>query len=468
MLTNRNRRIQLIFVISAIVLLFLSVLSYVRMTHLLDTFEQLNQTTVVKLQLESILSTIDEADSEAYGFALTADSAFVERKNRSTFRLGQQIETLQQLIQHNYSQSLNFERLQRLVDERLAYIDSRNVNQPTTESWLYGRTVTMDLRNHVSRMMAEETMQQKVKRQDLTAQTFLTPMVTIFLTLCALMILVVSYFMVFRELRNSNGLQKQLEKSRMNLLETNNSLLEKNASLARMNKELESFTYISSHDLQEPLRKIQTFISRIFDMDYDVLSESGRSYLRRTQSSAKRMQLLIQDLLSYSRLKQDVYPIENTDLHSIMIDVRNQLNEEIQESGAEIVLSGIGEIPAIKSQLRQLLVNLVSNAIKFRKPDIVPHIQIDVSLVDSTSLTFADPPQGRYHKISVSDNGIGFDMQYKARIFEVFQRLHTKDEYSGTGIGLAIVKKIVENHQGYFTAESVLNEGAVFEIYLPA
>src|SRR5690606_38518333 len=237
---------------------------------------------------------------------------------------------------------------------------------------------------------------------------------------------------------------------------------------ARMNKELESFTYISSHDLQEPLRKIQTFISRIFDMDYDELSESGRSYLRRTQSSAKRMQLLIQDLLSYSRLKQDVYPIENTDLHSIMIDVRNQLNEEIQESGAEIVLSGIGEIPAIKSQLRQLLVNLVSNAIKFRKPDIVPHIQIDVSLVDSTSLTFADPPQGRYHKISVSDNGIGFDMQYKARIFEVFQRLHTKDVYSGTGIGLAIVKKIVENHQGYFTAESVLNEGAVFEIYLPA
>ncbi len=468
MLTNRNRRIQLIFVISAIVLLFLSVLSYARMTHLLETFEQVNHTTVVKLQLESILSTIDEADSEAYGFDLTKDSSFVERKNRSTFRLGQQLETLRHLIRTDYSQTMNFERLQRLVDERLAFIDSRNAEQPTTERWLYGRTVTMDLRNHVSRMMAEETMQQKVKRQDLTAQTFLTPMVTIFLTLCALMILVASYFMVFRELRNSNGLQKQLEKSRMNLLETNNSLLEKNASLASMNKELESFTYISSHDLQEPLRKIQTFISRIFDVDYDALSESGRGYLRRTQSSAKRMQLLIQDLLSYSRIKQDVYPAENTELPVLMIAVRDQLNEEIHESGAQIVLSGLGEIRVITSQFRQLLVNLVSNALKFRKPGVVPQIQIDVCRVASTSLPFADVPEGFYNKISVRDNGIGFDMQYKARIFEVFQRLHTKDEYSGTGIGLAIVKKIVENHSGYLTVDSAPNQGATFDIYIPA
>lgn len=468
MTSNRNRRIKLIFMISAIVLLFLSVLSYMRMTALLDTFEQVNQTTLVKLELESILSTIDEADTEARGYELTKDLSFVERKNRSLFKLTEQLKALEELVRGSYSQTRNLERLNKLIDERLAFIESRDVKNLTTETWLYGRSMTNDLRAHISRMMAEENMQNKVKRDHLSAQTFLTPLVTVFLTLFALLILVVSYFMVFRELRTSKGLQDQLEKSRVNLLETNNSLLEKNASLARMNIELESFTYISSHDLQEPLRKIQTFISRIFDVDYDALSESGRGYLRRTQSSAKRMQLLIQDLLSYSRLKQEEYPAETTDLKAILIDIKDQLTEEIQESGATITLSGIAEICVITSQFRQLLINLVSNAIKFRRAGVPPVVRIHVEKVAASSVDIVDITDGFYHKITVSDNGIGFDMQYKSRIFEVFQRLHTKDEYSGTGIGLAIVKKIVENHKGYFSAESVPQQGATFYIYLPA
>lgn len=245
-------------------------------------------------------------------------------------------------------------------------------------------------------------------------------------------------------------------------------LEQKNKDLEKMNTELQSFAYVSSHDLQEPLRKIQTFASRIISKEMQTLSEIGKDYFRRMQEAAGRMQTLIQDLLAYSRTNTTDQVFENVDLADIVNEVKSDIKETQTEKEVVIEVGQMCEINIIPFQFRQLLYNLIGNAIKFSRPGITPHIRIESEMVKGSAVKKVSlSPQKNYCHISIADNGIGFDPQYKDRIFEVFQRLHGKEEYSGTGIGLAIVKKIVENHHGAITATGELNKGATFDIYLP-
>lgn len=245
-------------------------------------------------------------------------------------------------------------------------------------------------------------------------------------------------------------------------------LAEKNRALEKMNAELQSFAYVSSHDLQEPLRKIQTFASRILSKEMHTLTDNAKDYFRRMQDAAGRMQILIQDLLAYSRTSATDKVFEKTDLNQIAEEVKLDIKETQSDKQAVIDIGNLGEVRVIPFQFRQLLYNLISNAIKFSKPGITPHVKVESEIVKGANVSTEKlAPQTLYCHISVSDNGIGFDDQYRKRIFEVFQRLHGKDEYSGTGIGLAIVKKIVDNHNGSISATGALNEGARFDIYLP-
>jgi len=242
----------------------------------------------------------------------------------------------------------------------------------------------------------------------------------------------------------------------------------KNIELVKMNKELESFAYISSHDLQEPLRKIQTFATRILEKEYDHLSETGKDHFRRMQKAAQRMQTLIEDLLAYSRINTDTQVFEPTDLHKIIEEVKEDYKERIKELGATIEVNGIGHVSIIPFQFRQLMHNLIGNALKFSNPHTPPHIIIKSEFAEGSK--FNNPklaPNKQYCHISIMDNGIGFENQYKEKIFEVFQRLHGKSEYDGTGIGLSIVNKIVETHGGIITADSEPNKGATFDIFIP-
>ena len=258
--------------------------------------------------------------------------------------------------------------------------------------------------------------------------------------------------------------KKADDKLKLNALE----LEQKNAELEQMNKELQSFAYISSHDLQEPLRKIQTFATQIIERESENLSDVGKDKFHRMQNAAKRMQTLINDLLSYSRTNVQERVFEKTDLSKIIDEVKEDLKEELEQKGAVIEKHKTCVIDLIPFQFRQLLYNLVSNAVKFSKADIPPVVKIDSKIVNGSVLNNEKAqPNTDYCHVSVSDNGIGFDQQYSAKIFEVFQRLHGKLEYTGTGIGLAIVKKIVENHNGFITASGEPNEGATFDIYIP-
>lgn len=263
-------------------------------------------------------------------------------------------------------------------------------------------------------------------------------------------------------------LEKQVNERTKMLRETNDKLEYSIEELQKMNNELQSFAYVSSHDMQEPLRKIQTFASRILEKEHHKLSSTGQDYFRRMQDSAERMRTLIDDLLAYSRTNNGKDAFKQTDLLTLVKEVKKELKEMLAEKKASIVIGDMCHLQIIPFQIKQLLHNLIGNSLKFAKPDLDPVIEVYTEMVSGKDTGIDQLQSGKqYCLLTVKDNGIGFKQEYGDRIFQVFQRLHAKHQYKGTGIGLAIVKKIVENHRGYITAVSEIGAGASFHIYLP-
>ena len=249
------------------------------------------------------------------------------------------------------------------------------------------------------------------------------------------------------------------------VLSRTEQLTASNLDLRRSNENLEKFAYIASHDLQEPLRKIQSF-GDILKNQHGVQLGEGISYLERMQSAASRMSALIKDLLVFSRISTRQEATLPIDLNQIVATVV----EDMELGNAELTVAVLPTVLGDGSQLSQLFMNLLSNALKFQKPDTVPVIQVNATQVTAADLPADVKPARKaalYHCVCVADNGIGFDEKYLDRIFQVFQRLHSRNEYAGTGIGLAICEKVAANHGGTITATSELGRGATFAIYLP-
>ncbi|GAA4398543.1 hypothetical protein GCM10023187_09330 [Nibrella viscosa] len=239
--------------------------------------------------------------------------------------------------------------------------------------------------------------------------------------------------------------------------------------LSRSNENLQQFAYVASHDLQEPLRKIQSFSSLIVSRYRDQIDEDGKSLLVRLQHSAERMQRLVQGLLTYSRLTTQPLRMAPVNLSAVLSEVVSDLEVIIQEKQADIIIDSLPVVDGDAVQLRQLFQNLLSNALKFVAPDVKPRVNIKARpLVKADELPQYDHNKPkRYIAIEVHDNGIGFDLKYQERIFQLFQRLHGRSQYEGTGIGLAVCRKVIDNHQGYIRVNSRPGKGTTFTVYLP-
>lgn len=246
-----------------------------------------------------------------------------------------------------------------------------------------------------------------------------------------------------------------------------NKLEATNKSLTEINAELESFNQIVSHDLQEPLRKIQMFVSRIEDTEAATISSRGMEYFSKIKNSASRMQNLMIDLVNYSRTVKDNKVFVNTDLNTILDDVLLELSLNIEESKAKISVENLPELKVIPFQIHQLFINLISNSLKYSKEDIVPEIKISEEKIQpNETISNKTIKAEDFVKIVVSDNGIGFQQEFAEKIFQLFKRLETELHYAGTGLGLSICRKIVENHDGFIKAEGIPDVGATFTIYL--
>jgi light-regulated signal transduction histidine kinase (bacteriophytochrome) len=295
-------------------------------------------------------------------------------------------------------------------------------------------------------------------------------------------------YIIETSIRTSNGITKRLETygkierhatgqpqkiigitrdvTRLKAYEKN--LQQKIEELNRSNKELEEFAYIASHDLQEPLRKITAFSERLQERASNEIGSEGQLYLQRILAATQNMRLLIDNLLEFSRTSRNSQSFERVDLNVILKQVVSDLELKIEETHTIIKIASMPEITAIHSQMTQLFTNILANAIKFRKQTEAPLINVScekISNQEKANHFLANEKQ--YYKISISDSGIGFEQEYAVKIFQIFQRLHGKAEYPGSGIGLAICKKIVENHNGIIYAESVPGKGSTFSFILP-
>lgn len=242
------------------------------------------------------------------------------------------------------------------------------------------------------------------------------------------------------------------------------ALLQYSEELQRSNRELEEFAFVASHDLQEPLRKIRAFGDRLQQKFSAQLSETGSDYVLRMQSAAERMSVLIDDLLSFSRVTTKQRPFVSVNLNEVMRRVMDDLDYSIEETNAQLHIDPLPTIDADATQIAQVFMNLIANSLKFHPRNVRPIIAVTCEM-NVASPTVDDART--WCCLHFSDQGIGFEAQYAERIFSLFQRLHGRDEYSGTGIGLALCRKIIERHGGAIAARSELGEGAIFTIHLP-
>jgi signal transduction histidine kinase len=533
------RQLNIIYVVTTVFLVALSMYSVIKIRDLIDSSHLLTHTYEVKQALQKIEATVAEAESSKRGFLLTGDSSLLQKRMLAVQSLTLQQAQLDSLLQDNAEQVHNLALLRRVIGEKLVSISDMPVGKKNIQLRYETKINTMDgiqtmdsVKFHIEKMMMVETCLLLLHTQQFSQSSLVTPILIVVLFLGAVLILLISYYKLQKELMSSLGLHNQLfslyeektqraaelaiankellyqnsekemraaelalankellyqnsekEKRATELESINDELLfqsqekeKRTVELLLVNKDLQLFTQISSHDLKEPLRKLQIAASRISHEDYNNLSEKGRGFFSSMRDAANTMQTLIDDLITYSETKREERTFVQTDLRAMIQEVQIGLQERIEAQHATIDIGELGEASIIPFQFRQLMHNILGNALKFSKPDMASHIVITGNLIKGKELPNVlagkvnvekFPLAESYYHIRISDNGIGFEAEYNEKIFEVFQRLHGKTEYKGTGIGLAIVKRIVENHNGIVTATGTLDEGAIFDIYLP-
>src|SRR5690554_214612 len=411
----------------------------------------------------AIIQHTSQLESAAYSYIITQSnesSAIYLHKKES---LLQNVKRLNAHCSAHHFAGDETSTLNYLISQRIDMLDEMMKDTMSSESkkekMSFGNETTMQILNTLSRIRTVNNEMRELNQRKASVANRNTIMLLTVFGAVMMLIVFISFFIMRKEILRSERYLREINQI--------------NLELSSMNENLENFAYVASHDLNEPLRKIRTFGEMIeLELNSDQINQKTVvSHIHRMQSAAERMQELIEDLLSYSRISRQFDISEKIDLQDVVETVLGDLEIAIKESNANIQIESLpNSILADAIQMRQLFQNLISNAIKFKKPEVDPVITIKSELVKAETLPFdelAIDHSQMYWKITVADNGIGFDEKYTDKIFAVFQRLHGRSTYEGTGIGLSICKKICENHKGGITAESSEGNGATFIVFLP-
>jgi signal transduction histidine kinase len=426
-------------------------------------------------QLRETLKALSEAESGQRSYIISGEPSYLDLYHVGFDAVRAHIEQLKSLTSDNPVQQERLARLDPLIRDRLASLQS-GVAARDAEGLEGGRRYVLagkgreqmqNIRQLVSEMETMENALLKERERE-SRVSYQTSVITQWITtLLGLGLVLAGFLLAARELATrragAEALARANDELEIKVEARTVDLGLANESLRRSNLELEQFASVASHDLQEPLRKIQAFGDRLQTKCAAELGESGRDYVTRMLGSAGRMRSLIDALLTFSRVTTKAQPFVPVNLATTAAEVISDLEEQVRRTGGRIELVSLPTIEADPLQMRQLLQNLIGNALKFAQPGKPPVVRLESRLLEIGSGEI-----GLRWEISVRDNGIGFEEIYLDRIFELFQRLHGRHEYEGTGIGLAICRKIVERHNGTITAVSVPGAGTTFLVALPA
>lgn len=474
-----SKWITLVWIVAVIALVANAVVASYNVGRVLQNEQIILHTRNVQSGLAQILSDLKDAESGQRGYVITGDPVYLTPFLMAREELPGRQQQLRELISDNPAQVSRFGRIEQLIQERIKILNEsvrlvEKQQQPAAFNSIKsgrGLAVMTELRSGIEEMIAAEAtlLEDRSKRSRIQFQTTLVTLVIG--TTISLAVVGLAYFVVGRELARRMNAERDVrainDRLEATVNERTNALVQTSNELLRSNQELEKFAYIASHDLQEPLRKIQAFGDRLKKSSGDALPEASRDYIERMQASATRMRTLISDLLTYSRVSTQNQSLRQVKLFEVVEGVKSDLEVRIEECYGRIEVDPLPTVWADPMQMRQLFQNLLSNSLKFRRADVPPVIRIQsrpLAEAFAAEHSSAGTPGWR---IVVTDNGIGFEAQYAERIFELFQRLHGRGEYEGTGIGLSICRKIVERHGGRISANGQPGVGTEFVIDLP-
>lgn len=465
-------KIKLYSIISLILIMVGSGVSYWTSQRISYYTSGLMETQDILQRTSELYATILERETNIRGFVITGDEEFLSFYRQSLVDAQLLLDQLKGLTNENAVQRENLLKLEALIKERVevfeltvnyyqqngsleGFVSPNRVNS-ALERYKQIKMVVTDINDEENRVFVEKN---RSLLNNINALPFIVGMISLF----SISVGFITLFSIF----HYNKAQQIAAKRIQNYQE---KLQDQLYLLDDSNKELEQFAYVASHDLQEPLRKITAFSDLLIEQYSDKIEGEGELYLDRITVAANRMRRLITDLLEYSRAGRENSEKEvEIDLSIIAENVVDDLEIAIHEKKAEVTIGPLPTVLGKETELRQVFQNLISNALKFSKPDIPPQIEIkSVSATQDEVLEYPMlDPDLEYHKITVQDNGIGFDEGYAEKIFAIFQRLHGRDIFEGTGIGLSISKKIIEKYKGTIYASSEKDQGSVFTILLP-
>ena len=440
------------FVLSLVITLFLSYLLYESYIRSNAQNRRIEHAYKVVLQTSALEKFLKEAETGQRGYLLTKDSNFLKPYLDIRNDIKPNYDSLKRLTSDNNHQQQLLNKAGLLMNKLIDHFQ-HSVYLKSSSSLKETKGYMDELRKVFKEIEQDEM--DLVKRYSVNVYETTMPRYFSAIFLFAAVIIFISFVIILKEYTQRTRYQKQLEQK----------VLEVNA----YNVELEQIAFATSHDLQEPLRRIRTFSDRLLWKYSDQLNDDGQMILSRIDFSARRMQGLIEDLMNFINLVRGGEQLGVVDANKLMNSVVEYLKQEIEIKRATIHIGQLPEITGFEKQLFLMFKSLIDNAIKFSKPGIPPVVTIQSVQTTGEDLVLVDKKLAKkqFIRISVQDNGIGFSNEFSQKIFLIFQRLHTGPEYEGKGIGLAIVERVMTNHNGYVLASAQVDKGALFNLYFP-